>query len=100
MLRPDGDSEPFYGVAQIGHVPSESRLRGPEFARIVRACSRGIQVQAEMTARIGLSLHHQVAPGGVGVLVVLVEDSDTGTREPQQRRHPDRLTATAPVVTC
>jgi GTP cyclohydrolase IA len=87
MLRLDGDSElvlarsipfhslcahhlrPFYGVAHIGYVPSEKRLRGPEFARIVRACTRGIQVQAEMTTRIGLWLHHQVAPRGAGVLV-------------------------------
>ncbi len=60
---------PFYGVVHVGHIHSENRLSPAEFMRIVEACSRGIQIQQRMTTRIGLWLHHQLAPRGVGVLV-------------------------------
>lgn len=60
---------PFYGVVHIGYVLDEERLNAAELIRIVEACSGGIQVQQKMTARIGLWVHHQLAPRGVGVLV-------------------------------
>jgi GTP cyclohydrolase IA len=60
---------PFYGVAYVGYIPDATRLGESELARIVESCSRGIQVQQRMTTRIGLWLHHQLAPRGVGVLV-------------------------------
>ncbi|HTQ19252.1 GTP cyclohydrolase I [Mycobacterium sp.] len=63
---------PFYGVAHVGYIPNETRLGTPELRRIVEACSRGIQVQHQMTNRIGLWLHHQLAARGVGVLVQAV----------------------------
>lgn len=63
---------PFYGVVHAGYVPGETQLGPSEFARIVEACARGIQIQQRMTTRIGLWLHHQLAPRGVGVLVEAV----------------------------
>lgn len=63
---------PFYGVAHVGYMPGETQLSEAELARIVEACSRGVQIQQQMTARIGLWLHHQLAPRGVGVLVEAV----------------------------
>lgn len=63
---------PFYGVVHVGYVPGETRLGTCELARIVEACARGIQIQQRMTTRIGLWLHHQLAPRGVGVLVEAV----------------------------
>ena len=63
---------PFYGVAHVGYLPGDTELGDSELARIVEACSRGIQIQQRMTTRIGLWLHHQLAPRGVGVLVEAV----------------------------
>lgn len=63
---------PFYGVVHVGYVPDETRLGASELARIVEACARGIQIQQRMTTRIGLWLHHQLAPRGVAVLVEAV----------------------------
>ena len=60
---------PYDGTVHIGYIPGEKQLSQAEFARIVEACSGGIQVQQQMTTRIGLWLHHQLAPRGVGVLV-------------------------------
>ncbi|OSC41442.1 GTP cyclohydrolase I [Mycobacterium decipiens] len=59
----------FHGVVHVGYLHGENQLDPAEFARIVQACSRGIQAQQRMTARIGLWLHHQLAPRGVGVLI-------------------------------
>jgi GTP cyclohydrolase IA len=63
---------PFYGVVHVGYVPDETRLGASELPRIVEACARGIQIQQRMTTRIGLWLHHQLVPRGVGVLVEAV----------------------------
>ncbi|CAM4407461.1 GTP cyclohydrolase 1 [Mycobacterium basiliense] len=60
---------PFQGVVHIGHIDSENHLSTPELTRIVAACTRSIQTQQPMTIRIGLWLHHQLVPRGVGVLV-------------------------------
>lgn len=60
---------PFYGVVTVGYLRGETRLSQAELARIVDACSVGVQVQQKMTARIGRWLDHQLASRGVGVLV-------------------------------
>lgn len=60
---------PYDGVVHIGYWHGENRLSPAEFARIVEACSGGIQDQQRLTTRIGLWLQHQLAPRGVGVLV-------------------------------
>lgn len=60
---------PYDGTVHIGYIPGENQLSQAELTRIVEACSGGIQVQQQMTTRIGLWLHHQLAPRGVGVLV-------------------------------
>jgi GTP cyclohydrolase I len=60
---------PYDGTVHIGYVPDEKHLSRTELTRIVEACSGGIQVQQQMTTRIGLWLHHQLSPRGVGVLV-------------------------------
>ncbi|SON59940.1 GTP cyclohydrolase 1 [Mycobacterium simulans] len=60
---------PYDGVAHIGYLHGENHLGPAEFARIVAACSGGIQDQQRFTTRMGLWLHHQLAARGVGVLV-------------------------------
>ncbi|WP_205875395.1 GTP cyclohydrolase I [Mycobacterium camsae] len=60
---------PFYGVVHIGYLRGDQRLSQTELTRIVDACAIGVQVQEKMTTRIGLWLHHQLAPRGLGVLV-------------------------------
>jgi GTP cyclohydrolase I len=40
---------PFYGVAHVGYLPGDTELGDSELARIVEACSRGIQIQQRMT---------------------------------------------------
>ncbi|CAM3236955.1 hypothetical protein BST27_27770 [Mycobacterium intermedium] len=60
---------PYYGAVHVGYIHGENDLSSTEFLRIVEACSRGIQEQQRMTTRMGLWLHHQLAPRGVGVLV-------------------------------
>lgn len=60
---------PFYGVVHIGYLRGAQQLSQAELTRIVEACTGGIQVQEKMTTRIGLWLHHQLAPRGLGVLV-------------------------------
>lgn len=60
---------PYDGVVHIGYWHGENCLGSAEFARIVEACSGGIQDQQRLTTRIGLWLQHQLAPRGVGVLV-------------------------------
>lgn len=61
---------PFYGVVHIGYLRGDKRLSQAELTRVVDACSTGgIQIQDKMTSRIGLWLHHQLGPRGLGVLV-------------------------------
>lgn len=60
---------PFYGVVHIGYLRGDQRLSQVELTRVVEACAIGVQVQDKMTTRIGLWLHHQLAPRGLGVLV-------------------------------
>ncbi|MDP7706253.1 MULTISPECIES: GTP cyclohydrolase I [unclassified Mycobacterium] len=60
---------PFYGVVHIGYLRGDQRLSQAELTRVVEACAIGVQVQDKMTTRIGLWLHHQLAPRGLGVLV-------------------------------
>ncbi len=59
---------PVNGVVRIGYVPGENQLSHAEFTRVVDACAGGIQDQQRMTTRIGLWLHHQLAPRGLAVL--------------------------------
>jgi GTP cyclohydrolase I len=60
---------PFYGVVHVGYLRDDQRLSQPELARVVEACTGGVQVQDKMATRIGLWLDHQLAPHGLGVLV-------------------------------
>ncbi|KQH75717.1 hypothetical protein AO501_22615 [Mycobacterium gordonae] len=60
---------PFYGVVHIGYLRGDQRLSQAELTRVVDACAIGVQLQDKMTTRIGLWLHHQFAPRGLGVLV-------------------------------
>ena len=60
---------PFHGAVHIGYLRNGKPLKQAEFTRIVEACSSGIQVQQRMATRIGLWVHHELAPYGVGVLV-------------------------------
>lgn len=60
---------PFYGVVHIGYLCGDQQLSQSELTRVVDACAIGVQLQDKMTTRIGLWLHHQFAPRGLGVLV-------------------------------
>ena len=60
---------PCYGAVHIGYLRSGKPVKHDAFARIVEACCGGIQIQQRMTSRIGLWVHHELAPHGVGVLV-------------------------------
>ena len=60
---------PFYGVVHIGYLRGDQGLSQAELTRVVDACAIGVQLQDKMTTRIGLWLHHQFAPRGLGVLV-------------------------------
>lgn len=59
---------PVSGVVRIGYVPGENQVSQAEVIRVVDACAGGIQDQQRMTTRIGLWLHHQLAPRGLAVL--------------------------------
>lgn len=60
---------PFYGVVHVGYLRGDQQLSQAELTRVVEACTGGVQVQEKMTTRIGLWLHHQLDPRGLGVLV-------------------------------
>jgi GTP cyclohydrolase I len=60
---------PFYGVVHVGYLRGDQQLSLAELTRVVDACTGGVRVQEKMTTRIGLWLHHQLGPRGLGVLV-------------------------------
>ncbi|QLL07321.1 GTP cyclohydrolase I [Mycobacterium vicinigordonae] len=89
---------PFHGAVHIGYLPGclpgEKPVKQAEFARIVKACSTGIQTQQRMTTRIGLWLHHQLAPRGVGVLVEGGYACETACAPAHSSAHPAGPTST------
>ncbi|MFW6150631.1 MAG: GTP cyclohydrolase I FolE, partial [Chloroflexota bacterium] len=62
---------PFYGVASVGYVPSESgRIVGiSKLARVVEILARRPQLQERMTREIADCIHEALLPDGVAVIV-------------------------------
>jgi len=61
---------PFVGVAHIGYLPAERVLGLSKFARVVEFFSRRAQTQERLTKQIAEHLQDQLAPRGVGVVIV------------------------------
>jgi GTP cyclohydrolase I len=61
---------PFTGVAHVGYLPGERILGLSKFARVVEMFSRRPQVQERLTKQVADWLDRELAPRGVGVVVV------------------------------
>lgn len=61
---------PFTGVAHVGYLPGERILGLSKFARVVEMFSRKPQVQERLTKQVADWLDRELAPRGVGVVVV------------------------------
>lgn len=61
---------PFRGVAHIGYLPGRRLLGLSKLARVVELFARDLQVQERLTQQVADHLDDQVAPRGLGVVVV------------------------------
>jgi len=61
---------PFVGVAHVGYLPDDRILGLSKFARVVEFVSRRPQTQERLTQQVAEHLQNQLAPRGVGVVVV------------------------------
>src|SRR6185295_16324489 len=61
---------PFVGVAHVGYLPGERILGLSKLARVVELFARRPQVQERLTQQVADWLQDQLAPRGVGVVVV------------------------------
>jgi GTP cyclohydrolase I len=61
---------PFSGVAHVAYVPADRIIGISKLARIVQFFSRSLQVQERLTAQVADCLEEQLAPKGVGVVMV------------------------------
>src|SRR6185437_1037682 len=61
---------PFVGVAHVGYLPGERILGLSKLARVVEMFARRPQVQERLTQQVADWLQDQLAPRGVGVVVV------------------------------
>lgn len=61
---------PFSGVAHVAYVPADRIIGLSKLARIVEFFSRSLQVQERLTAQVADCLEEQLAPKGVGVVMV------------------------------
>ena len=62
---------PFYGVAHVGYIPSDSgRVVGvSKLARVVEICARRPQLQERMTKQIADAIFEALQPEGVAVVI-------------------------------
>ena len=61
---------PFTGTAHVGYLPGERILGLSKFARVVEMFSRRPQVQERLTKQIADWLDAELAPRGVGVVLM------------------------------
>ena len=61
---------PFTGTAHVGYLPGERILGLSKFARVVEMFSRRPQVQERITKQVADWLDAELAPRGVGVVIV------------------------------
>ena len=60
---------PFYGVANVGYLPSSKVVGLSKIPRIVEMFARRLQVQERMTQQVAQFLDELIEPRGVGVVV-------------------------------
>ncbi|MGF1662122.1 MAG: GTP cyclohydrolase I FolE [Kineosporiaceae bacterium] len=61
---------PFMGKAAVGYLPGDRIVGLSKLARVVELFSRAPQVQERLTAQIASWLERELAPRGVGVVLV------------------------------
>lgn len=60
---------PFTGVAHVAYLPNRRVVGLSKLARIVDIFARRLQVQESLTAQIGETIQHALAPLGVAVMI-------------------------------
>jgi GTP cyclohydrolase I len=61
---------PFHGVAHVGYLPGTRIIGLSKLARLVHYFARSLQVQERLTKQVADWLHDELAPKGVGVVLV------------------------------
>ena len=61
---------PFFGVAHVGYLPGDRIIGLSKLARVVELFARRLQVQERLTTQIADWLDEELAPRGVGVVIV------------------------------
>lgn len=61
---------PFHGVAHVGYLPGDRILGLSKLARVVELFARDLQIQERLTKQVADWLQEQLAPKGVGVVIV------------------------------
>ena len=60
---------PFFGVAHVGYIPSDSVIGLSKIARVANVFARRLQVQERLTTQIAACLAHHLKPRAVGVVL-------------------------------
>src|SRR2546430_733198 len=60
---------PFFGKAQVAYLPNRRIVGISKLARLVEVYARRLQVQERMTNQIATTIHEQLDPLGVGVVL-------------------------------
>ena len=61
---------PFHGVAHVGYLPGRRIIGLSKLARLVHYFARSLQVQERLTKQVADWLRDELAPKGVGVVLV------------------------------
>jgi GTP cyclohydrolase IA len=75
---------PFIGVAHVAYVPNGRIVGLSKLARVVEIFARRLQTQEALTAQIADTIHHELRPRGVAVLIAAEHQcmSMRGVRQP------------------
>ena len=75
---------PFFGKACIGYIPNGKIVGISKLVRVVEAFSRRLQTQETLSAQIGRTLHNELKPRGVAVVIDAAHQCMTtrGVRQP------------------
>lgn len=60
---------PFTGIAHVAYLPNRRVVGLSKLARVVDIFARRLQVQESLTAQIGETIQHSLAPQGVAVMI-------------------------------
>ena len=74
---------PFVGVAHVAYVPNGASSASPS-SRALSRFARRLQTQEALTAQIADTIHHELRPRGVAVLIAAEHQcmSMRGVRQP------------------